>query len=126
MYYTELHNFGPDISGSYYEIGNKFQNLFTMLEDKNAILFKYVIADNIGGIKVDKLKQNNDETYLVYVNNNYLKKYPVYDIYSQRISNLQENNNLTILIPERYKHLKLEKTLTHNGKNSRYFDENIY
>lgn len=131
LIYTEINNVDTSSSNTYL-IGSKFQKLYEQMDKDGALLFNcngYYAQDK------EVLEQMNIENYPSYlnetaiVNNNYLKKYPIYDIDGNEVNISSENPNTNyVLVPEKYIGVKeeLEQAYMDAYRELRYFDANLY
>ncbi len=116
------------VSLSYDERTDDFEDMiFNMVQNKKL----YVHANEKGGIQIqvndkfDGEKHGETQSYFesimwksIEINNNYLKKNPIYDINNNKIS-VDDNENINyILIPEKYADLK--KEIIYNLENNYY------
>ncbi|MDQ0176113.1 DUF1430 domain-containing protein [Bacillus chungangensis] len=89
----------------------------------------YPVLNQMGSIFIDareyealslSLNRNYDGIFSIRVNNNYLQAYPVYDEHHVPISVSEENEDLILLVPEKYRHREKEiRTFFENEGRSR-------
>ncbi|WP_455683173.1 DUF1430 domain-containing protein [Thomasclavelia sp.] len=127
--YMTINSLPQTENGNGYEMGLKCQNAYKLLDEKGALLIRsdwYFKEDKLG-----KREYIEDQSLyysdFMEVNNNYLKKYPIYDKSGNQLLFPEDENVLTILIPQKYeKNLDEIKELYDNYKSLRYLDQNLY
>lgn len=127
--YMTINSLPQTENGNGYEMGLKCQNAYKLLDEKGALLIRpdwYFKEDTLG-----KREYIEDQSLyysdFMEVNNNYLKKYPIYDKSGNQLLFPEDENVLTILIPQKYeKNLNEIKELYDNYKSLRYLDQNLY
>lgn len=127
--YMTINNLPFTENGNTYELGLKYQNAYRLLEEKGAMLIRpdwYFKEDKVGK-EIYIQDQSIYRSDFMEVNNNYLKKYPVYDKDGNQLLFPKEENVLTILVPQKYeKHLDEIKKAYEGYSNLRYLDQNLY
>lgn len=127
--YMTVNSLPQTENGNGYELGLKCQNAFRLLEEKGALLIRpdwYFKEDKLGKKEYLKEQALYDSDFME-VNNNYLKKYPIYDKNGNQLLFPKEENVLTILVPQKYENNLDEIKESYNGYQSlRYLDQNLY
>ena len=100
------------------EMFDKKYKLFKYTNDRGAILVRFSDAYRAKqmGIEVEGVSVYEEKTILI--NNNYLKLNPIYGLDDKLIDIKEDDDRLTVLVPEKYK--KEEQELR------RYFEEEYY
>lgn len=127
--YTTINTLPYTENGNSYEIGLKCQKVYSLLDEKGAMVIRpdwYFKEDELG--KKDYIQdQPIYDSDLIEVNNNYLKKYPIYDKDGNQLLFPENENVLTILVPKKYeKHLDEIKESYEGFLDLRYLDQNLY
>ncbi|MEI4624067.1 DUF1430 domain-containing protein [Bacillus pfraonensis] len=100
------------------EMFDKKYKLFKYTNDRGAILVRFsdVYRAKQIGLEVEGVSVYEEKTLLI--NNNYLKLNPIYGLDNKLIDIKEDDDRLTVLVPEKYK--KEEQELR------RYFEEEYY
>ncbi|MBE7121959.1 DUF1430 domain-containing protein, partial [Bacillus cereus] len=107
-----------DDSKAILEMFDKKYKLFKYTNDRGAILVRFSDAYRAKqiGLEVEGVPVYEEKTILI--NNNYLKSNPIYGLDDKLIDIKEDDDRLTVLVPEKYK--KEEQELR------RYFEEEYY